>query len=194
MKLKNVLALALSLSSLSAFAQFAGEKRLFTMEKNYNAENVMIIHAQTDNNCKFVVSSKNNEKNYMEFYWVLNNGKARKEVHPMIRGEIKKRVSFEGINGTRDSFRLGLNDMKEVRHDLSDTTMEVASEIEGGKCVVKSIMTLGASQKYRKIDLNRVYCEVTTNLVGIPNGCKFLDVEGTDIQTGAKVKARYLKK
>ena len=194
MKFKCILALAISFSSISAFAQYAGEKRILRLEKSHNPENVVIVHTQTDNNCKFVVSSKNTERNYVEFYWSMNNGSSKKELHSLIRKEVKGRLSFEGINGTRDSFKIELNDMKEVRHDLSDTSMEVTSEIEGGKCVVKSVMTLGASQKYRKIDLNRVYCDVTTNLVGIPNGCRFLDVEGTDVATGATVKARYLKK
>lgn len=191
--MKNYILMTFTLMTLSMMSG-AAENKLFTMEKNHNAENVMMIHTQTDNDCKFITSSKNNEKNYVEFYWIMNNGKETKEVHSMIRSEIKKRVKFEGINESRDSFKIRLNDLSELRHDLSDTTMEVVSEIINGKCAVRSIMTLGPSSKYRKIDLNRTYCDVSKNLVGIPNGCNFLEIDGVDIHNGESVKVRFKKK
>ena len=96
----------------------------------------------------------------------------------MIRSEIKNRVSFNGINDSKDTFKVKLNDLKELRHDLTDTSMEVTSEIIGGKCVVKSVITLGASAKYRKLALKKTYREVTTNLIGLPNGCMKLESLG----------------
>ena len=182
-----------TLLTLSTYA-YSAEQKLFTMEKNYNAENVMVIHTQTDKDCKFITSNKNNEKNYVEFYWVMENGKYNKEVHSMIRSEIKNRVKFEGINVRRDSFKVRLNDLSEVRHDLTDPTMEVVSEMVNGECTVKSIISLGASSKYRKIDLQKTYCEVTTNFVGIPNGCKYIELIGKDIGSGEKVKVRFKQK
>lgn len=188
--MKKFIALTLILGSFNAFAT-SGEKALFTMEKDHNEENIMMIHAQTDNNCKFITSTKNSEKNYMEFYWLMNNGKSKKEIHPMIRSTIKERVQFLGMNNTRDSFKIKLNDLTELRHDLSDTTMEITSEIINGECQVKSILTLGASGRYRRIDLDKTFCKVSKNFLGVPNGCRSLDIIGKDIQTDEEVKVTF---
>lgn len=186
--------ITLGLISLSFNSSANVERKLFTMEKNYNPENIMIIHTQTDRDCRFIKSPKNSEGNYIEFYWNMNSGQQTKEVHSMIRAEIKKRVSFEGVNQARDSFKIRLNDLTELNHDLADTTMEVMSEVSSGKCEVKSVLTLGPSAGYRKIDLNRTFCEVSKNLVGIPNGCSFLQLVGKDLYSGELVKVRFKQK
>jgi hypothetical protein len=191
--MKKLIGLTLLMTSFCAFSQVS-EKLLFTMEKNYHAENIMVIHTQTNNDCKFVMSTKNAEKNYLEFYWILGNGKARKEIHSMIRSEIKGRVTFEGLNDVKDSFKVKLNDLKELKHDLADPTLEVTSEIRENKCYVQSVLTLGPSAKYKKIDLKRTYCEVTKNLMGLPNGCSFLQLDGKDIDSGEDVSVRFKKK
>lgn len=191
MKTKTLLTLAFAVVSITSYANT--ERKLFTMEKNHNQENLMIIHTQTDKDCRFIKSAKNAEGNYVEFYWLME-GKNKKEVHPMIRSEIKNRVQFQGINAGRDSFKVKLNDLSEVRHDLTDTTMEVMSEVVNGNCVVKSVLTLGASGKYRKMDLNRTFCDVSKNMVGVPNGCNNLILEGTDVATGESLKVTFKKK
>jgi hypothetical protein len=190
--MKVIFAMALATTSFLSMAQV--ERKLFTMEKNHNPGNIMMIHTQTDLDCKFVTSAKNNENNFLEFYWIMDFGHSKKEVHPLIRDEIKKRVSFAGTNNRRDSFRITLNDLKELRHDLTDTTMEVISEMNQGKCAVKSILTLGASGNYRKMDLERTYCEVSKNLIGLPNGCTTLLLEGKDASNGELIKVTFRKK
>lgn len=190
---KTIIKLSLSLISLNAYSQSV-ERRLLTMEKSYNPENIMVIHTQTDRDCKFVASQKNNDKNYLEFYWIMDNGRSIKEVHSKIRNEIQDRLRFKGINSTRDSFRIQMNDLNELRHDLTDISMEITSEVVGGKCGVKSIMTLGASSRYRKMNLKRTYCDVSKNFVGIPNGCHYLELEGSDIDSGEIFKVRFRKK
>lgn len=180
---------AVLLIAQNAFAASSVEKRLFTMEKNYHAENIMVINTQIDDTCKFV--SKNNE--YMDFYWLMDK-KSKKEVHPMIRGQIQEKVKFSGINNERESFKIRMNDLSELKHDLEDTTMEVSSAVINGVCQVKSVLKLGPSGKYRKLNLKRTYCEVTNNVVGIPNGCKFIDLQGTDADTGEALKVRFNSK
>ena len=166
------------------------EKKLFSLEKSYNAENVLLIHTQVDDECRFGVS-QNNE--YVDFYWLMN-GTDRKEVHPTIRSQVKTRVSFESINGPRDSFRVDLNDLKEISHDLESTNIEVRSFKENDLCKVESLIKLGASGHYRTLNLNRTYCEVKTNIIGIPSGCKFIDLEGVDVETGEAIKVRFKEK
>lgn len=173
----------------NAFAGNAIEKRLFTMDKSYNPENILVISTQTDENCKFL--NKNAE--YLDFYWLMDRT-TRKEVHPTILKQIKEKVKFSGINNRRDSFKVQMNDLSELRHDLEEASMEVSSAIINGNCSIKSVIKLGPSASYRKLNLKRTYCEVTTNMIGIPNGCKFIELEGNDADTNEKLKVRFYSK
>lgn len=166
------------------------EKKLFTLEKSYNPENILVIHTQVDESCTFGTSPSNE---YVDFYWLMN-GRERKEVHPTIRSQVKGRVSFDGINTKKDSFNVDLNDLKEISHDLESTTIEVRSSIEGNQCQVESLIKLGPSGNYRTLNLKRTYCEVKTNMLGIPSGCKFVDLEGVDADTGEAIKVRFKEK
>lgn len=192
MNFKTLFVVALAFTSALANAQV--ERKLFSMEKNYNPENVLVIHTQTDKDCRFVTSPKNTEGNYVEFYWLMNYGAEKKEIHSMIRSEVKGRISFLGINAKKDSFKIRLNDLSELRHDLPDPTMEVISEVSQGKCSVKSIIHLGASGNYRKLSLKRTFCDVSKNMVGVPNGCSYLYLEGNDADTGEKISVKFKKK
>ena len=192
MKIKQLILASIVFSSFSAIA--SQEQILFTLEKSHRPENKVIIHTQTDDDCRFVVNSKNSERNYVDFYWSMNNGRETKEVHPLIRSEIKERVEFKGINDRLDSFKIRLIDLSELKHDLPLSPIEVVSEISGGVCTVKSVLSLGGSAKYRKIDLKKTFCEVSKNFIGIPNGCNVLHLEGNDIATGEKVKVKFIKK
>lgn len=169
----------------NALAGQSIERKLFTLEKSLNSENILNIHAQTDENCKFV----SNANGYVDFYWLMD-GTNTKQVHPMIRTKVQERVQFIGINEARDSFKVRLNDLSEIRHDLESNTIEARAEIVNGTCTVNSIIQLGASAKYKKLNLKRTYCEVNS-VFGIPNGCKFLELAGTDNATGEGIKARF---
>lgn len=109
----------------------------------------------------------------------------------MIRSKVQERVQFLGINEARDSFKVKLNDLSEIRHDLESNVIEARAELTNGECVVKSVIQLGASAKYKKLDLQRTYCEVEKNMVGIPNGCKFLELAGKDNAAGEGLKVRF---
>lgn len=181
-----IMALSLVVLGQKAFAGQMIERKLFTLEKSLNSENILLIHTQTDENCKFV--AKNGE--YVDFYWLME-GKSKKTVHPMIRSKVQERVAFLGINAARDSFKVNLNDLKEIKHDLEDTKIEITSEIQNGKCEVSSILKLGASAKYRKLNLKRTYCEVEKNLLGVPTGCKSLELQGTDADSDEAIRVRF---
>ena len=192
MNFKNFLLTSFSFMSFTTFA--STEHVLFTLEKNYHPENKVIVHTQTDQDCRFTVSTKNTERNYVDFYWSMNNGSEIKDIHPMIRSEIKNRVDFLGMNDRLDSFKVKLSDLSELNHDLPNSQIEVTSEMAQGVCRVRSIVPLGGSSRYRKIDLKRTFCEVSKNFLGIPNGCMALQLEGKDIATGENVRVRFLKK
>nr|BDT28964.1 DUF4833 domain-containing protein [Bacteriovorax sp. HI3] len=162
------------------------ERKLFTLEKSLNSENILLIHTQTDESCKFVT----NENGYVDFYWLMD-GLTKKPVHPMIRSKVQERVAFSGINATRDSFKVKLNDLSEIKHDLEDTNIEALAALKNGNCDVTSVIKLGASANYRKMNLKRTFCEVDKNLLGVPKGCKYLELQGTDADTGEALKVRF---
>lgn len=179
-----ILASALLLAQ-GAFAAQSTEKRLFTIEKSLNSENILNVHTQVDQNCKFVSGNSG----YVDFYWLMN-GTTHKQVHPTIRSKVQDRVQFVGINGARDTFKVRLNDLSEIKHDLENNIIEVRAEIVNGSCTVNSIIQLGASAKYKNLNLQRTFCEVNS-VMGIPNGCKYLELAGKDNATGEGLKARY---
>ena len=186
--LKLIITSAILLTQIGHAADIA-EKKIFTMEKSYNPENILVIGTQTDENCKFV--TKNEE--YLDFYWLMN-GQTRKEIHSLIRSQIQGRVHFVGINKTLDLFNVKMNDLNELKNDLDDVNLEISSAVVNGECQVKSVIKLGPSANYRKLNLKRTYCEVSKNFLGIPNGCKFLDLQGVDNDTDEKLSVRFNQK
>ncbi len=186
MKMNSLLIAGILILSNTALAGKVTEKRIFNLEKSLNSENILTIVTQTDENCKFV--PKNNE--YIDFYWLMD-GATRKEVHPMIRSKVQERVKFAGINNDRSVFNVRLNDLSEIKHDLENNIIEVRSEINNGVCTVKSLIKLGASAKYRALNLKRTFCEVETNMLGVPNGCQFLELQGTDNNTNESLRVRF---
>lgn len=163
------------------------EKKLFITEKSYHAENIMVVNATTDDHCKF--TKKNNE--FIDFYWLMDR-KRRKEIHPLIRLKVNERVSFMGINTEGDSFKIRMNDLSELKNDLKDITLEISSKLTDGTCQIKSILQLGRSAHFKKLNLKRSYCEVSTNFLGFPNGCKFLELSGTDADTDEALSVRFM--
>ena len=172
-----------------AYALESNEQRLFTMEKSYHADNILTINAQTDENCKFVQT----EGQYLDFYWLMG-GTTKKDIHPLILKNIKEKVTFVSINEKVESFKVRMNDLNDLKTDLEDILLETSCAIINGECKVKTIIKLGPSANYKKLNLKRTYCEVTTNFIGIPNGCKFLELSGIDDDSGADLKIRFNKK
>ncbi|MBC7712987.1 MAG: DUF4833 domain-containing protein [Rhizobacter sp.] len=192
MKVAKLLTAVLLMSQVMAQTAMSSEKierKLFTLEKSLNSENILLIHTQTDENCKFV----ENQNGYVDFYWLMD-GNTKKEVHPMIRSKVADRVKFSGINDDKNSFQVKLNDLSELKTDLEDNKITVQSAIVNGACQIQSVIKLGATAKYKKLNLKRTYCSVEKNFLGVPKGCKYLDLEGTDVDTNEALKVRFMGK
>lgn len=186
MKYLNVAITVLAISAQTAMAAGSVERKLFTLEKSLNSENILNIHAFTDSDCKFV----SGPNGFVDFYWLMDK-QNKKEVHPMIRSKVQERVKFLGLNGPKDSFKVRLNDLSEIKHDLEDNNIEVKAEIIAGVCTVKSVIKLGASAKYKKMNLERTYCDVDKNFLGVPSGCTYLELQGKQVDTNEALKARF---
>lgn len=185
----SILILSTLFISNTSLANLGFEQKLFTLEKSVNSENILVVHTQTDTECKFV----SKEHGYVDFYWLMN-GSEKKEIHPMIRKKIEERVKFVGIDESRSSFKMKLNELREINHDLEDIILETKAEFNNGSCEVKSILKLGASANYSLLNLKRTYCRVDKNLVGVPKGCKFLDLQGLNESDGSALKIRFNEK
>ena len=188
MKTSILVLSSLLLLSQSAFASKTIERKLFTLEKSLNSENILNIHTQTNENCKFVTNSNG----YIDFYWLMN-GKTKKDVHPTIKSKVKERVKFISINQTNDSFTVRLNDLSEIKHDLESNIIEIQAKTINGNCTVNSIIPLGASAKYKKLNLERTYCEVKS-VLGVPNGCKYIELSGKENTTNEILKVKFIGK
>lgn len=180
----------ISLFILSAFVvqtAFSAEKELFRINKSYNSQNILIIASQVDSNCKFQPV----KNNYYYFYWRMN-GVEPKPVDPLIKGTVESRVTFLGINSTKDNFKIRLNDLKEINHDLEDNIIEVRAERINGACSVSSVIKLGPSAQYKDLSLESTFCEVRTNMLGLPNGCSLLELKGKNAaNTSTNLKVSF---
>lgn len=182
---KNLLS-CLALATLPFLNSFAAEEVLFTLEKSYNPENYIVVHTEVNDKCQFVQGPNG----YMDYYW-MTNGTDRTTVSSLIRSQVNKRIRFQEINERKDLFKVAFADLSMLKHDLADPIVEVRSEMVNGKCQVQSVISLGASVKYSKMDVKKTFCEVSKNFIGIPTGCKFLDLEGVDADSGTALSVRF---
>tara|TARA_Y100000768_G_scaffold103111_1_gene75379 strand:- start:30 stop:593 length:564 start_codon:yes stop_codon:yes gene_type:complete len=163
-------------------------EKLFIMEKSHNPENVMIIEVKLNEKCEFQTYE---DGSLLNFYWLMDGGKYTKDIHPLIRHGIAKRVEYKDQAKTKTSFKVALNDLKEVQHDLPDSSLDVSASLDKGKCSVQSILELGPSKNNKKINLTRSFCKVETNVLGIPVGCTFLELEGKTLSSGKPLHAKF---
>lgn len=186
--------------ALCLLAPFIGaaaveERPLFVMKKSHHPENILVVAAKVDGQCRFL-PYKNGS--YLDYYWLMD-GKKRKRAHPLIKSGISKRVAFVKSLQGQSEFQARLNDLKELEHDLPDTSFivkaeDVKAEEEKQECEIHALIKLGPSHKGRTLDLQQAYCQVDKNFLGVPRGCKSLTLAGQELQSGKKLSARFEKK
>ena len=168
---------------------FASMQNLLIVKKNHNPQNILVLETRTDDACKFIPSAEGP----LHFYWLMD-GKKRKPVHSMIKLRMKQQIYASNLNEGRDNFELVFKGLKNIKHDLKNVMLHVRAEMQGQQCLVKSILMLGPRHNYYSMDLNEVFCKTTHNLFGVPNGCEYIKLKGTDIASGETIKARFDKK
>lgn len=161
-------------------------KQLFLVEKTYNNENIMVVHATIDNECNFIDGKK-----LIDYYWLMD-GKKEKRVHPMIKNKVGDRFKFNELGADKKSFTIQMADLSEVKHDLPDINIRVTSEKEkDGNCKVLAVLKLGPSGDNKELILERTFCVVKKNIVGVPIGCKTLELIGKDLKTGEELRVKF---
>lgn len=180
----KVVGLIFLLVAVMSYAEEENRVQLFLMEKSHNQENIMVIHTSINDACQFVGDK------LIDYYWMMD-GKKEKRVHPMIKYKIKERLKFDELSADKKSFKVQMSDLSEVMHDLDDINIKVFSDQTDGSCRVHAILKLGPSKDYKEMILDRTFCEVKKNLVGIPTGCKNLELIGKDSKTGEEIRVKF---
>jgi len=189
--IKNLLKTALILLlSLPCWAGAPAEQKLFFFEKSYNPNNIMIVHSMVDGSCSFIPDPLDSGKPLIDFYWMMDRMK-RKTPHALIKKNVRARLVFESFKADKRSFRVMLSDLKELDHDLPDSTFDISVSGQTETCTSKVHIKLGKSYGDQIMELMSVYSEVKTCL-GIPCGVKFVELRGRNADTGKDLVARYM--
>jgi len=178
------------LVSLSCWASAPTEQKLFFFEKDYHPNNIMIVYAMVNGSCAFVPDPSDPGKPLVDFYWLMDR-KNYKPTHPLIKNKTRERLIFESFAADKRSFKVKLSDLKELDHDLPDSTITVSVSNHGETCTSKAIIKLGKSYDNQTLELTSIYSEVKTCL-GVPCGAKFVELRGKNADTGKDLVARYM--
>lgn len=162
--------------------------RLFTVEKNENPGNILVLYTKLDGNCNIQNESKSP---VFDMYWLMNRA-TYKPTHSLIKKGVRERLQLVPSNA--QTFYVKVNDLKEVNSDLSDPRLIVEADKLKGQCKVRSLLTLGPSNKYAKIQLSSIYTEAVKTVVPPFRKLVSVTLNGVDVNTGAKVSRKYLAK
>lgn len=161
---------------------------LFTVEKNENPENILVLYTKVDNNCYIRNESAGP---VFDMYWLMNRS-SYKPTHALIKKGVRERLVVVPSNAY--SFYVKVNDLKEVNSDLRDPRLIIETNKTNGQCQVRSLVTLGPSNNYARIQLNSIYTEAVKTVVPPFRKVVSVTLKGVDINTGARVNRKYLAK
>lgn len=173
------------------WADIGPHQPLFIFEKNRNPQNLMVVYTKLDGKCR--VLTKHDAEGtapIFDFYWLMD-GKKFKPVAFAIKSGIRSRLKILPAQD-KNSISILMNNLKEVDTDLKDFTLSVQTHFnKNGGCDVKSLITLGPSDKNATLQLKSIYAEskgyLFPTLISIT-------LKGTDLKTGAFVERKYLAK
>lgn len=197
--MKTIVSISLVVSLLCGTA-FAGKSRvdrfpkvgphypIFTVEKNENPGNILVLFTKLDNNC---LLKNESGKTVFDMYWLMNRS-SYKPTHHLIKKGVYERLTL--VPSNPQTFYVKVNDLKEVNADLQDPRLIVEVERFKGDCQVKALLTLGPSDKYTKIQLTSIYSEAKKTAMPPFRKLVSVTLKGINLKTGAKVSRTYLAK
>lgn len=164
--------------------------RLFNFEKNINPQNILIVYTKLDEKCRFVTDPSQRDQPTFDFYWMMD-GTKYKPVNPLIKSGIRDRLEFQNDPANRDtSFFVKINDLKEMEHDLPDSTMHVVARAGKTGCEVDGTVRLGASAKNETITLTKIYTEAK-NQGGLYPTPTSITLTGVSTKSGQVISATF---
>ncbi len=174
---------------LSTVPDIGGHYPLFTFEKNENPQNILVLYTKLDNNCHVAEEA---QVPVFDMYWLMDR-LTYKPTNSMLKNSIKNRLQ---VIPTSESagFYILINDLKEVNSDLQDPRLMVVADQQQGECIVRSLFTLGPSDKKATMQLTSIYSEATKTMGPPFRKLKSVTLNGINTLTGAKIRRRYLAK
>jgi hypothetical protein len=174
---------------ISSIPEVGGHYPLFTFEKNENPQNILVLYTKLDNNCHVVEEA---HLPVFDMYWLMDRLKY-KPTNSMIKSGIKDRLQVVPTEAAA-GFYILINDLKEVNSDLRDPRLTVIAEKQQSRCKVRSLFTLGPSDKSATMQLISIYSEATKTLVPPFRKLKSVTLNGINAVTGAKISRTYFAK
>jgi hypothetical protein len=187
-----VLHLTAKASIRNDITQIGPHEPVFTFEKNENPQNIMVIYTKVDKECEFVAASKDQGNSFLDYYWLMDR-KNFKPVNPMIKNGMRGRLEFaQSTKEKPSSFKVQINDLKELQTDLKDFTVEVKAVRDAQKaCDVEALVKLGPSDHDRILRLQKIFSQAEKSVLPPFRKIQAITIEGKDVRTGEQVKRTY---
>jgi hypothetical protein len=163
---------------------------ILMVRKNVNPQNVMVVYTKMDAGGRFL-EDRGSDRPVLDFYWLMD-GKTYKPVNGLIKAEIRKRfVPRWTSKGLATRFIIAMNDLKEVKSDISEPHVDVSARETGDAPVVEAQMSLGPSDGNMRIKLSSIQTEGRA----FPPAVYSVTLKGEEVAgdkpTGRKVARKY---
>ena len=178
-------------AGISDFAPLGAHYPAFRIEKNENPENVMIAYVKLNSKCEFEQDAGNGSRPIFDFYWLME-GVRFKPVHRLIKRGIRNRLEIVWQVSSKHSFRVRLNDLKELQHDLPKREFTVSAVRSGEGCSVFARIQLGASDREQTLTLSRIHFESGRVFLPPFRRIEAVTLIGSSVATGKAVQHRYV--
>lgn len=155
--------------------------KILSFEKNENPENVLVVYTKLDENCRFI---QKDAKPLIDFYWLMN-GQRYKPTHALIKNAVRGRMKISEVD--EQSFRLRINELKELQTDLRQPHLNVRVVKKGAECTVAAYFR---DQNEQLIRVNSIFSESKKTF--LPPFRKVLAVAIRGTASGEAVERKFL--
>lgn len=177
---------------LGTAAFSATEYQILILEKNFKFDDIIVMNAYLDENCRFIEDPENKETPKTHTFWMIDR-KTPRELKPVYMKKMNEIMRFESTHDPHHIVMRAL-DIGKIEHDLPEAVMDVESRmLENGECALTNELQLGPKHGSQLIRVESLYAKVKTFL-GIPVKADEVVLSGTILDGGEKgqeIKAHY---
>ena len=162
---------------------------LFPVEKDYNPENVLIVHSFVNETCQFAYET--DKTLLIDMYWNMRRGlrgdslPCRKETAEAFKYKTRQAITVKELSPDRRMLKLELKELRNGNRALPSSELEVRLEDNGG-CRAKVMYRVNGGM----IQVHKVLGQAETfGLAAV--GIKSFSIQGSDSQNGKEIKVDY---
>lgn len=164
---------------------------IFVVEKSENPQNILVAYTKLGPDCRFQDNPDEDPKRLLDYYWKMDR-ENYKPVHSLIKRGIRERLALESAADGLKGFRVRINDLSELKHDLEKALVSVTASARGnGECDVRAILTLGPSDNSRNVLLSSIQVQSRKKLLPPFRQVVNVTINGTDADSGERVSRVY---